>query len=139
VQAGKNRVNQSRGVSEMEFLDKLFGMFASEKQQLGRKRKNAVDEAQRSTVRKRQRMTDGFIWSEAMLKPRACTIKDMSALGAQVDIWNEEIKASLLQGSLKLYSSSDRQEVDCKMTWRKGNSAGLRFMSGFHAPTRKYS
>ena len=123
----------------MEFLDKLFEMFASEKLQMGRKRKNVRDEAQRSTVRKRQRMTDGFIWSESMLKPRACTIKDMSALGAQIDIWNDEIKASLLQGSLKLYSSSDRNEVDCKMTWRKGNSAGLRFTSGFHAPTRKYA
>jgi hypothetical protein len=83
-------------------------------------------------------MSDGFIWSESMLQPRACTIKDMSPLGAQVDIWNEEIKASLLNGPLKLFSSSDRQEVDCKMTWRKGNSAGLRFTSGFHEPTRKY-
>jgi hypothetical protein len=124
---------------KMEFLEKLFEVFSSDKKKKGSKRSNAGEEAQRSTVRKRQRMTDGYIWSENMLKPRACTIKDMSALGAQIDIWNDEIKASLLQGSLKLYSSSDRNEVDCRMTWRKGNSAGLRFTSGFHAPTRKYS
>jgi hypothetical protein len=123
----------------MEFLDKLFGLFSSDTKKKGAKRSYKGDEAQRSTVRKRQRMTDGFIWSESMLKPRACTIKDMSALGAQIDIWNDEIKASLLQGPLKLFSSSDQNEVDCKMTWRKGNSAGLRFTSGFHAPTRKYS
>ena|SRR5262245_53357481 len=123
----------------MELLDKLVSFFSSEKGALGRKRAKVSDDLNRSTVRKKQRMTDGFIWSESMLKPRACTIKDMSALGAQVDIWNEEIKASLLNGPLKLYSSSDRQEVDCKMTWRKGNSAGLRFTSGFHEPTRKYA
>ncbi len=83
----------------MEFLEKLFSVFSSDTKKKGDKRSYKGDEAQRSTVRKRQRMTDGFIWSESMLKPRACTIKDMSALGAQVDIWNDEIKASLLQGT----------------------------------------
>jgi hypothetical protein len=123
----------------MELLDTLLSFFSSDKKKKGSSKSYNGDEAQRSTVRKRQRMTDGFIWSENMLKPRACTIKDMSALGAQIDIWNDEIKSSLLQGPLKLYSASDRNEVDCKMTWRKGNSAGLRFTSGFHSPTRKYS
>jgi hypothetical protein len=123
----------------MEFLDKIAALFSSGRSKNTRSRRKSESDVERSAVRKRQRMTDGFIWSESMLKPRPCTIKDMSALGAQVDIWNEEIKASLLNGPLKLYSSSDRQEVDCRMTWRKGNSAGLKFTSGFHSPTRKYA
>ena len=106
-------------------------MKAAEKAAKGRSARMQAAPPTRSTVRKRQRMTDGYIWSEAMLKPRPCTIKDMSALGAQIEIWNDEIKAHAAPGLAQALSSSDSNEVDCKMTWRKGNSAGLGSRAAF--------
>jgi hypothetical protein len=93
----------------------------------------------RAALRKRQRMKDGFIWCEGLIAPRACTIRDMSALGAQISLWNDDIKPSLLRGTLKLYSCADQKEVDCTVARREGTALGLRFLSGLRAPTRKYT
>ncbi len=41
-------------------------------------------------------MKDGFIWAEGMLAPRPCTIRDMTVLEAEVALWNDDIKPSLL-------------------------------------------
>jgi hypothetical protein len=95
-------------------------------------------ELERNSVRRRQRMMDGFIWSEGMISPRACTIRDMSATGAQVVLWESNVKANLLKGTVKLYSSGDRKEVDCTVVRREGDTLGLRLTSGFREPTRKY-
>ncbi len=93
----------------------------------------------RLAVRKAQRMKDGFIWSEGMIAPRACTIRDMTPLGARVEIWNDDIKPSLLRGAFKLYSCAEQMEVDCSLARRDGSSLGLRFLSKFQQPTRKYT
>ena len=84
-------------------------------------------------------MKDGFIWSEGMISPRPCTIRDMSVLEAEIALWRDDIKPSLLRGPLKLYSCADRQEVDCALAGRDGDRLGLRFTSTFHAPSRRYS
>ena len=93
---------------------------------------------ERIALRKAQRLQEGFVWSERMLTPRACSIRDASATGARVDIWDETVKPSLLGGDLTLYFCGDRNEVDCSAMWRKGHSIGLRFTSRFRPPTRRY-
>ena len=37
-------------------------------------------------VRKRQRLVDGYLWSENMLVARNCKVRDLSAIGAMVDL-----------------------------------------------------
>jgi hypothetical protein len=96
-------------------------------------------DSQRTLVRKRQRLMDGFLASDRMLTPRPCTICDMNPLGGKVELWNGDIKSSLLGDRVTLYITGDKKEVDCKVMWRKENSMGLRFTSGFHPPTRRYS
>lgn len=94
---------------------------------------------ERKTASKPQRMKDGFIWCEGMLAPRPCTIGDMSSLEAEVTLWNDDVKPSLLRRPLKLFSCANQREVDCTLAGRQGPRLGLRFLSGLHAPTRKYS
>lgn len=92
-----------------------------------------------SDFRNPQRLKEGFLWADSMLKPRACTIRDMSPLTAQVVLWQDDIKPAILRGTLKLYSSADRKEAECVVASRDGNVLSLRFMSAFRTPTRKYA
>jgi hypothetical protein len=122
----------------MTLWDRLKTLFTSQSSAVISKNSNAASGSERGLVRKKQRMMDGFISSDGMLAPRACTIWDMSPLGGKVELWNNDIKSSVLGDSVKLYVTGDRKEVDCKVMWRKDNSMGLKFTSGFHAPTRRY-
>ncbi|HYD15945.1 MAG TPA: hypothetical protein VEA77_06055 [Hyphomicrobium sp.] len=97
------------------------------------------DTGNRMLTRKRQRLQDGFVVSAGMLVPRACTLKDMTPLGGQVEIWDHTVKADLLRGRVTLYIPGDRQEVDCAVMWRRDNALGLKFVSQFRPPTRNYS
>jgi len=86
-----------------------------------------------------QRLKEGFLWSEGMIMPRPCTIRDMSPLTARIVLWHDDIKPHLLARPLKLYSSADKKEADCVVAGRDANVLSLRFLSPFHAPSRKYT
>lgn len=92
----------------------------------------------RALARKRQRLQEGFIFSDGMLAPRACTLRDLTALGACVEIWDPSVKVRLLVGDVTLYLTGDRKEVDCKVMWRRDNALGLKFTSPFREPRRSY-
>lgn len=85
-----------------------------------------------------QRLKEGYLWSEGMIMPRPCTIRDMSPLTAQIVLWHDDIKPHLLARPIKLFSSADNKEADCVVTGREANVLTLRFMSAFRAPSRKY-
>jgi hypothetical protein len=101
-------------------------------------RKTEKSPFERETAEKPQRMKDGFLWADGMIAPRPCTIRDMSALEAEIALWNDDIKPAFLRGPLKLYSCADGKEVECRVAGRQGEKLGLRFTSGFHAPSRRY-
>jgi len=96
------------------------------------------EHSNRGLTRKRQRLQDGFVVSKGMLAPRACTLRDMTALGGCVDVWDQAVKADLLRGQVTLYIPADRMEVDCSVIWRRENTLGLKFVSPFREPTRSY-
>lgn len=91
-----------------------------------------------SDFRAPRRMKEGYLWGESLIMPRPCTIRDMSPLTAQIVLWHDDIKPQYLARPLKLYSSSDRQEVDCIVTGTEDNILSLRFTSALRPPTRKY-
>ena len=93
----------------------------------------------RAVIRKRQRLLEGFIVSEGMLTPRACTLRDVSALGACIEIWDDSVKPALLRNRITLYIPSDGKEVDCDVMWKRDNAIGLKFASPFRAPRRSYA
>ena len=93
----------------------------------------------RSVTRQRKRMMEGFVVSDGMLTPRACTLRDISALGACIVIWDQSVKPALLRQRLTLYIASDRKEVDCTVMWQRNNAIGVKFTSPFRAPSRVYA
>ena len=117
---------------------RTVGLFEN-KTALPKKKKDAESTFERTTASKPQRMKDGFLWADGMLTPRPCTIRDMTVLEAEVSLWHDDIKPSLLRGPLKLYSCADGKEVDCTVAGRKGDALGLRFTSKFREPSRRYA
>lgn len=95
-------------------------------------------EENRTAVRKRQRMMEGFIWSERMAYAKACTIRDLSITGARIDLLDGDVKTHMLVGTMTLYLPSDKREIDCQLMWRSGRQVGLRFLGSYRAPTRRY-
>ncbi len=123
----------------MSLLHKFLASLGLGADRQGRQTAQSADaDSQRVLTRKKQRLHDGFIVSEGMLQPRACTLRDMTALGGCVDIWDTSVKAGLLRGTVTLYIPGDRKEVDCAVVWRRENSLGLKFTSPFRSPTRSY-
>lgn len=86
-----------------------------------------------------QRLKEGYLWADALIMPRACTIRHMSPLTAEIVLWHDDVKPHILKGALKLYSSADGKEADCVVASRDGNVLSLRLMSAFRAPSRKYA
>ncbi len=85
-----------------------------------------------------RRMREGYLWSDSLIMPRPCTIRDMSPLTARIVLWHDDIKPQFLARPLKLYVSTDRQEADCIVAGRENNVLSLRLTSAFRAPTRTY-
>jgi hypothetical protein len=83
----------------------------------------------RMATRKRPRMRDGFLKSNHMAFARGCAIRDISATGAQLNLWDETVSSVLLNGELSLYLCAERMEVYCRTVWRKGELMGVRFIS----------
>lgn len=104
-------------------------------QTLGLKRQGAE---KRYTVRRNQRLAQGYIWSEHMAASKPCTIRNISATGARIDLLMSGVKMHVTAGMVTLFFSGERQEVECEVMWRSGRSLGLRFASPFRAPTRRY-
>jgi PilZ domain-containing protein len=97
-----------------------------------------VRKERRSAVRKRQRLMQGYIWSEHMAFSKACIVRNLSATGARIDLLSSSVKTHTLTGTITLYFQADRREIDCQVAWRTGRSVGLRFIGSFRPPTRAY-
>ncbi len=118
----------------MTFWNKLLTSISKDTGSVSTKERLISD-----TFRRPQRLKEGFIWTESMIMPRPCTIRDLSPLTAEVVLWNDDIKPALLRGGLKLFSSADQKEADCVVAGRDGNVLSLRIMTAFRAPSRKYA
>ncbi|WP_295558895.1 PilZ domain-containing protein [uncultured Hyphomicrobium sp.] len=93
---------------------------------------------QRRMRRIPQRMRSGFLWTEKLITPRACMIKDLSVSGARVEILGDSIKPALLVDGVRLYFDTEKHEVPCSVAWMKGSMMGLKFEGRPRPPTRKY-
>jgi hypothetical protein len=99
-------------------------------------RKSGKDK--RLAIRRKQRLSQGFIWSERMAFSKTCSIRDISATGACIDLDNSAVKHQTMKGIMSFYSPADKQEIDCEVVWRTGGSVGLRFIGAYREPTRAY-
>jgi hypothetical protein len=96
----------------------------------------------RLAVRKRQRLIEGYVWAEQMLVARGCTIRDLSPVGASIDLWQDTGSSVLrtieVPQTATLFIVADRVEVDCEVTWRKGASLGVRFVGRMRPCSRNF-
>lgn len=121
----------------MSFLESISTL-------LGRKSAGAKGLAGKSGADNRrmrrvpQRMRSGYVWTDKLITPRACMLKDLSASGARVEIIGDPIKPSLLVDGLRLYFDTEKHEIACSVAWMKGAMMGLKFEGRPRAPSRKY-
>ena len=92
----------------------------------------------RTVVRVPQRMRSGYLWTEKLISPRACMIKDLSVKGARVEIIGDPVKHSLLADGVRLYFDTEKHEIQSKVVWSKGQMLGLRFEGKPRPPSRTY-
>ena len=64
-----------------------------------------------------------------------CVILDISASGARLKLSGGPAKpfqqGPTIPAAFRLYVHVDNTEIDCEVTWRKTDSIGVRFLSGF--------
>lgn len=81
----------------------------------------------RQASRRRQVMVEGALSWDSMLYPRRVCLKDLSALGARVELYDQDSAYSKVPSRVRLHIFSDRQHVECDVVWRRGLQLGLRF------------
>jgi hypothetical protein len=121
----------------MTFLETLNTLFRG-KQTSARANTGKSGADLRRTRRIPQRMRSGFVWTEKLIKPRACMIRDLSTGGARVEVLGDPIKMSLLIDGVKLYFETEKHEIACNVAWVRGSAMGLKFDGRPRPPSRKY-
>ena len=74
---------------------------------------------------RRSLQQSGWITFDGGFAARACVVQDMSATGAKITIED----TNSLPGRLRLAFSRDaRTGRNCEVVWRRGKSAGVKFV-----------
>jgi len=121
----------------MSFIDTLTrSVFAKKATSAGKASGNKPD--LRRTRRVPQRMRSGYVWTDKLIAPRACIIKDLSVGGARIEILGDPLKVSHFIDGVLLYLESEKHELFCSVAWMKGMSMGLKFDGRPRTPSRKY-
>ena len=98
----------------------------------------APGEDLRRTRRIPQRMRSGAVWTDKLIAPRTCIVKDLSVGGARVELLGDPLKASQLLDGALLYLDTEKHEIPCSLAWMKGTMLGLKFDGRPRPPSRKY-
>lgn len=85
----------------------------------------------RSSRRKLTRIPGQII--QRRTSPVSCTIRDTSATGALIELWQGPQKAftksDFVSDQFTLVMTNDFLEVDCEVVWRKAGTMGVRYRS----------
>lgn len=101
---------------------------------------NAAPPADRFTVRRRQRMREGFVsWpARPAFPPQLCKVEDVSFSGARIEIDGVLPESGLWTSGVRLYLATENHEFDCRVAWQKGAQFGLQFQGRPQPPSRVY-
>ena len=127
---------------KMVFWRKIKGLLGQEQEQSPSQKREPLriqEQENRFSIRKLQRRTPAFFWSNGMGFPKQCSIHDVSMVGACIDLGGDAVKAYALGGTLTLYFPAEDQEIDCQVAWRSGSRVGVQFTGSYRAPTRRDS
>ncbi len=92
---------------------------------------------ERRWAQRKRSVLAGKIIGDRLQGSVGCVVRDLSATGAQVDLKFSKTSVISSVGQLPdqfvLILERERAEVQCETAWRRGNSAGVRFVGGFRA------
>ena len=82
----------------------------------------------------------GYIALPGSRQEIECVMLDVSASGARLKLTLPPPKpfqpATVVPQQFRLYVQSDKTEIDCEVTWVKGDQCGVRFLSAFRPATQ---
>lgn len=109
----------------------MFGFFKQAKTASRPRPKTDSAANKRSAVRVKQRFVEGRIEWPSMLYARQCALKDLSAMGACVELAEDDTPASKVPTQITLQILPDQRRIESQIVWRKGRMLGLRFTGSF--------
>ena len=75
----------------------------------------------------------GEISHRTLASPISCVVRDTSSSGARIELTGSRTAFSAgterVPENITLTMPLDRMEVDCRVTWRKGEMLGIRYLS----------
>lgn len=101
---------------------------------------DAQSNADRYTVRRRQRMREGFVsWpARPAYPPQLCSVEEVSYGGARIEVTGTLPGAEAWASGVRLYLAADDHEFDCRVAWQSGSQLGLQFQGRPQPPSRIY-
>ncbi len=92
---------------------------------------------ERRWAQRKRSVLAGKIMGDRLQGSVGCVVRDLSATGAQLDLKFSKTSVISSVGQLPdqfiLVLERERSEVQCETAWRRGESAGVRFVGGFRA------
>lgn len=83
--------------------------------------------------RRQSACLQALIQSDRLAEPVHCVIRDLSAIGARLEIVKQDTKPFVseerLPDQFTLAFRLEKTEVDCEIVWQKGNTLGVTFKS----------
>ena len=104
------------------------------------KKAQAVSGSEKRVSRRKSTRIPGQIFQGRKVPLVACTIRDTSATGAMVELWQGTQKpftrTEPVGEHFTLIMTADFMEVDCEIAWRKGGTLGVRYLSALRMRPR---
>ena len=67
-----------------------------------------------------------------------CLIRDISPIGARVELNETVPESDLFLGSIRLFIPLKKHERDCEIAWRDDRLIGFKFIGPKRPPSREY-
>jgi hypothetical protein len=112
---------------------------------LGAASPRTVDSAmtdRRSAQREPQFRLGAFVWFGDPSTPLACTVRDLSATGARIELdyrgFRPDRSPVRLPNELTAYLCPQQVEIDCRVIWQDGRHFGVCFLGEGRPSTRRF-
>ena len=115
-----------------EFWQSVSGLVSSEN-----RKSNIVDRRQKP---RRIYMQDGYLTfpHRPAYPATLCLIRDISPIGARVELNETVPESDLFLGSIRLFIPLKKHERDCEIAWRDDRLIGFKFIGPKRPPSREY-
>jgi hypothetical protein len=105
----------------------MFRLFKQKKPRVRPRPCAPPSTTKRLAVRRKQRLAEARVTWPGMLFTRSCAVKDLSAMGACIELAQDDTRASIIPPTVTLQILPDKRKIGSQVVWRKGRLLGLKF------------